>query len=124
MVSSVNPYVITRNGGRPTGTPWSGGLGRTRSISSRVWPPRSRHWRSLRPSWSKALRPLSTRTRHEVDVNTGIVAAGRLKSLIDSRDYSHDLLVMKVQLGQIADAVKSTVPQKMWGDVVQKLEEL
>ena len=60
----------------------------------------------------------------KVDVNTGIVAAGRLKSLIDSRDYSHDLLVMKVQLGQIADAVKSTVPQEMWGDVVQKLEEL
>jgi hypothetical protein len=55
----------------------------------------------------------------EVDVNTGIVAAGRLKSLIDSRDYSHDLLVIKVQLGQIADAVKSTVPQEMWGDVVQ-----
>jgi hypothetical protein len=58
----------------------------------------------------------------KVDVNTGIVAVGRLKSLIDSRDYSHDLLVMKVPLGQIADAVKSTVPQEMWGDVVQKLE--
>ncbi len=29
----------------------------------------------------------------KVDVNTGIVAAGRLQSLIDSRDYSRDLLV-------------------------------
>ena len=34
-----------------------------------------------------------------VDVNTGMVAAGRLQSLIDSRDHSHDMLVMKVQLG-------------------------
>ncbi len=34
----------------------------------------------------------------KVDVNTGIVAAGRLQSLIDSRDYDHELLVMKVQM--------------------------
>ena len=59
-----------------------------------------------------------------VDVNTGIVAAGRLQSLIDSGDYSRDMLVMKVQLGQICDAVKSTVPQEMWGTIVEKLEEL
>ena len=59
-----------------------------------------------------------------VDVNTGIVAAGRLQSLIDSRDYSHDLLVMKVQMDQICDAVKSTVPQEMWGEIIEKLEEL
>ena len=30
---------------------------------------------------------------------------------------------MKVQLGQICDAVKSTVPQEMWGEIVEKLEE-
>ena len=42
-------------------------------------------------------------------MNTGIVAAGRLQSLIDSRDCSHDLLVMKVQMDQICDAVKSTL---------------
>jgi hypothetical protein len=57
-------------------------------------------------------------------VNTGIVAAGRLQSLIDSRDYSHDLLVMKVQMDQICDAVKSTLPQEMWGEIIEKLEEL
>ena len=45
----------------------------------------------------------------KVDVNTGIAAAGRLQSLIDSRDYSRDLLLMKVQLDQVCDAVKSTV---------------
>jgi hypothetical protein len=58
----------------------------------------------------------------EVDVNTGIVAAGRLQSLIDSRDHSHDMWVMKVQLGQIYDAVKSTVPQEMWRAIVEMLE--
>ena len=60
----------------------------------------------------------------KVDVNTGMIAAGRLQSLIGSRDYSHEMLVMKVQLGQICDAVKSTVPQEMWGEIVEKLEEL
>ena len=60
----------------------------------------------------------------KVDVNTGIVAAGRLQSLIDSRDYGHELLVLKVQLGAICDAVKSTVPQEMWGEIIEKLEEL
>ena len=44
--------------------------------------------------------------------------------MMESRDYSRDLLVMKVQLGQICDAVKSTVPQEMWGEIVEKLEEL
>ena len=58
-----------------------------------------------------------------VDVNTGIVAAGRLQSLIDSRDYSHDLLVLKVQMDAIRHAVKSTVPQEMWGEIAEKLEE-
>ena len=59
-----------------------------------------------------------------VDVHTGIIAAGRLQSLIDSRDYSRDVLLMKVQLGQICDAVRSVVPQEMWGEIVEKLEEL
>src|SRR6476620_6780250 len=58
-----------------------------------------------------------------VDVNTGIVAAGRLQSLIDSRDYDRELLVMKVQLGHICDAVKSTVPQEMWSEIIEKLDE-
>ena len=31
------------------------------------------------------------------------------QSLIDSRDYSHDLSVMKVQMDQICDVVKSTL---------------
>jgi hypothetical protein len=59
----------------------------------------------------------------KVDVNTGIVAAGRLQSLMDSTDYSRDLLVMKVQLGQIREAVRSVVPESMWGAIIERLEE-
>jgi len=50
----------------------------------------------------------------KVDLNTGIVAAGRLQSLIDSRDYSRDLLLMKVRLDQDCEAVKSTSPAALW----------
>ena len=60
----------------------------------------------------------------KVDVNTGILAAGRLQSLIDSRDYSRDLAELRFQLGKICDAVKSTVPQSMWAAIIEKLEEL
>ncbi len=59
----------------------------------------------------------------KVDVHTGIVAAGRLQSLIDSGDDGRELLRLKVQLGWICNAVKSTVPQEMWGEIVEKLEE-
>jgi hypothetical protein len=42
-----------------------------------------------------------------VDVNTGMVAAGRLQSLIDSRDYSRDIAELRFQVGQISEAVRS-----------------
>ena len=31
---------------------------------------------------------------------------------------------MKVQLAAICDAVKSTVPQEMWGAIIEQLEEV
>ena len=34
-----------------------------------------------------------------------------------------DLLVLKVQMGQMCNAVKSTVPEEMWGEIIEKLEE-
>ena len=61
----------------------------------------------------------------KVDVNTGMrrggsaAVADRLQGL-----RATSLLVMKVQMGQICDAVKSTVPQEMWAAIVEKLEEL
>ena len=59
-----------------------------------------------------------------VDVNTGIVAAGRLQSLIDSKDYSRDVLELKVQLAKISQAVRSVVPESMWAAIIEQLEEL
>jgi hypothetical protein len=60
----------------------------------------------------------------KVDVNTGMIAAGRLQSLMNTSDYERELLVLKVQLGQISEAVRSVVPESMWGAIVEKLEEL
>ena len=65
-------------------------------------------------SWSKVIETLVD-SDTKVDVNTGIVAAGRLQSLIDSRDYSREIAELRVQVGKIGEAVKSTVPQEMWG---------
>jgi hypothetical protein len=59
----------------------------------------------------------------KVDVNTGIVAAGRLQALTESRDVDHELLVVKVQMAAICAAVKSTVPQSMWGEIIEKLDD-
>ena len=59
----------------------------------------------------------------KVDINTGMVAAGRLQSLIDSRDYGREIAELRFQVFKIGEAVKSTVPQEMWGEIVEKLEE-
>jgi hypothetical protein len=59
----------------------------------------------------------------KVDVNTGMIAAGRLQSLIDSRAGQPDLTQLRHQLNQILDAVKSTVPEQMWGDIIARLDQ-
>jgi hypothetical protein len=38
----------------------------------------------------------------KVDVNTGIVVAGRLQSLIDSRDYNREIAELNFQFCKIA----------------------
>ena len=60
----------------------------------------------------------------EVSVETGLRAAEKLQSVLDGRERGTDILEMKVQLSQIGQAVRAVVPQEMWGDIVQKLEEL
>jgi hypothetical protein len=57
-----------------------------------------------------------------VDVNTGIVAASRLQSIVDSRAEHADLLSIRVQVNKLIDAVRTSVPQEMWDDIVQKLD--
>jgi len=60
----------------------------------------------------------------KVDVNIGMIAAGRLQSLIDSNDYGREIAEMRVQVSKISEAVRAVVPQSMWGAIVEKLDEL
>ena len=59
----------------------------------------------------------------EVSVETGLRAAEKLQSVLDGRERGTEVLKLKVQLGWIRDAVKSTVPQEMWGEIIEKVEE-
>ena len=62
----------------------------------------------------------------EVSVETGLRAAEKLQSVLDGRERGTDVLEvleLKIQLGQIIDAVKSTVPRQMWAAIVEKLDE-
>ena len=54
-----------------------------------------------------------------VDVHTGIVAAGRLQSLIDSRDHRREIAELRFQVGKIGEAVRSVVPQSMWAQIIR-----
>ena len=72
---------------------------------------------------TKAFRALVD-DRTEVSVETGLRAAEKLQSVLDGRERGTDVLEVKVPVGPIRDAVKSTVPQEMWGEMVDKLEEL
>jgi hypothetical protein len=61
--------------------------------------------------------------RTEVSVETGLRAAEKLQSVLDGRERGTDILALKVQLSQIGQAVRSVVPESMWGEIVEKLEE-
>ncbi len=57
----------------------------------------------------------------EVSVDTGLRAAEKLQSLLDRRSEGPDVAEMMVQVDRIINAVKSTVPQEMWGAIIEKL---
>lgn len=56
-----------------------------------------------------------------VDVKTGVVAAEKLQTLIDSQTNELSMLELKAQVRQIIDAVRSTVPESMWPDILAML---
>jgi hypothetical protein len=71
---------------------------------------------------AKAFRsPVDDRT--EVNVETGQRAAEKLQSVLDESDKGTDLAEVIVQVQSITQAVKSTVPQEMWGEIIEKLDE-
>jgi hypothetical protein len=59
----------------------------------------------------------------EVSVDTGLRAAEKLQFFLDRRDPGADIAELRLQLGRIIDAVKSTVPEQLWGDIVEKLDQ-
>jgi hypothetical protein len=57
----------------------------------------------------------------KVDVNTGMIAAGRLQAMIESQAGGTSIVEMRAQLSRIIRAVKSTVPEALWPEMLQKL---
>ena len=58
----------------------------------------------------------------KVDVNTGMIAAGRLQALIESRASGTSMADMYVQMNRIIYAIKSTVPETLWPEIVRKMK--
>ena len=82
-------------------------------------------------AWAFAMTwPLTTeRARRrgddaEVNVDTGLRAAEKLQAVLGKGDHSVEMAKVRVQVNWITEAVKSTVPQEMWGEILQKLDQL
>ena len=58
----------------------------------------------------------------EVDVNTGMIAAGRLQALTESRASGTSMAEIMAQMGRIIDAVHSTVPEELWPEILRKID--
>jgi hypothetical protein len=58
----------------------------------------------------------------KVDVNTAMIAAGRLQALIDSRAGGTRITDLRVQMGRIIDAIHSSVPEELWPEILRKID--
>ncbi|MCR8695215.1 hypothetical protein NWP13_22015 [Rhodococcus pyridinivorans] len=61
--------------------------------------------------------------REDVDANTAMNAAAKLQAILDTRQGDADIAGLRLQVRQLADAVRSTVPRSMWADILAKLED-
>ncbi len=57
-----------------------------------------------------------------VDVNTGMIAAGRLQALIESRANGTRIADLMVHMDRIIRAIHSTVPQELWEEILHKID--
>ena len=57
-----------------------------------------------------------------VDVSTGMIAAGRLQALIESRGSGTRIADLRVQMGRIIDAIHSSVPEELWPEILRKID--
>jgi hypothetical protein len=58
----------------------------------------------------------------KVDVNTAMIAAGRLRSLLDTRSGQPDMANILVRQNRIIEAVRSTVPESLWPEIIRKID--
>ena len=58
----------------------------------------------------------------KVDVNTAMVAAGRLQSLLDTRSGQPDIVDIMVKQNRIIAAIRSTVPESLWPEILRKID--
>ena len=58
----------------------------------------------------------------EVDVNTGMIAAARPQSLIESRSSGTRIADLRVQMARIIDAIHSSVPEELWPEILRKID--
>jgi hypothetical protein len=58
----------------------------------------------------------------KVDVNTGMIAAGRLQALIESRASGTSMVDMWVKMDRIIRAIHSSVPEELWPEILRKLD--
>ena len=57
-----------------------------------------------------------------VDVNTGMLAAGRLQALVESRAGETSLAEIIVKMNRVIEAVRSTVPPELWPEIRRRIE--
>ena len=58
----------------------------------------------------------------KVDVNTAMLAAGRLQALLDSRAGQPDIVDMWVKTNRIINAVKSMLPESSWPELLRRID--
>ena len=54
---------------------------------------------------------------------TGLRAAEKLQAVLDGRQWGTNVAKIMLQVNHIIEAVRSTVPQEMWGKIKRKLNE-
>jgi len=57
-----------------------------------------------------------------VDVRTGMIAAGRLQELIDSRAGQTSMAEILYKMDRIINAVHDTVPEELWPEILRKID--
>ena len=57
-----------------------------------------------------------------VDVGTGMMAAGRLQALNESRASGTRIADLRAQMGRIIDAIHDTVPEELWPEILRKID--